>query len=57
MQKDWSHSIEHIYKREIKIILKQDNVPDRLIKSHNKFLLSISKNLFRNNNHTQELIN
>lgn len=51
MQKDWSQYI-YIYAEEIKIILKQDNDPDRLISNLvTSVYLSISKNLFKNNNH------
>lgn len=55
MQKDWSHSIriEHIYiyEQEIKIILKQDSV-GLISNLPTSVYLSISKNLFKNNNHT-----
>lgn len=51
MQKDWSQYI-YIYAEEIKIILKQDNDPDRLISNLvTSVYLSISKNLSKNNNH------
>lgn len=53
MQKDWSQYIYiYIYEEEIKIILKQDNDPDRLISNLvTSVYLSISKNLSKNNNH------